>query len=215
MPLLGRRNPAPTHKRYQTYKRYLREDFQFRCVYCDIHENEYGGLHHFHVEHFRPYSIPRFLGLKTSYSNLLYACGICNKRKGNDWPSDDPLIDGRGYLDPCEHDYENHFCSAATPAYHVEALSPAAKYMVRRLRLNRRQLLQMRRWREEKKRRYEDTMRELATAISTVRNALQRQGQSSTSEWSDLYTSLVAQRDALELEWNTRWVPELEADDYR
>lgn len=180
-----------------------------------VRDPEYGGLHHFHVEHFRPHSIKRFLGLKTAYTNLLYACGICNKRKGNDWPSDDPLTDGRGYLDPCEHDYEYHFCAAATLAYHVEGLTSVAKYMVHQLRLNRRQLLRIRQWREEKQRRHEDTMHQLETAISSVKNAITRQGQNVSQEWLDMYASLIAERDALKLEWDQRWVPEFEADDYR
>jgi hypothetical protein len=215
MALLVRRNPAPVHTRYQTYKRYLREDFQYRCVYCDIHENEYGGLHHFHVEHFRPHSLPQFALLKTVYGNLLYACGICNKRKGNDWPSDDPINNGRGYLNPCEHDYETHFCPDPAKAHHVQGISDAAKYMALRLRFNRRQLVLMRQRREEKRQRYEQSMLAVNAALDAVDKAIQRHGPGADPAWLDLQASLVAERDVIEAEWTARWTPELEAEDYR
>lgn len=215
MPLLARRDPAPVHRRYTTYKQYLRKDFEYRCAYCDVHENEYGGLHNFHVDHFRPHSVPRFLNLKTSYTNLLYSCGVCNRHKSNDWPSDDPLIDGHGYLDPCEHDYEHHFCPAVAPPYHIAGLSQAANYMIRRLRLNRQQLLRMRQLRAEKRQRYEETLDALNTAIAAVEDALVRQAPETKTEWLGLRASLLAERDIIENEWATRWTPEFEAADYR
>ena len=54
MPKLSRRQIVPLLSAYQAYKQFLREDFQYRCVYCSIHENEYGGPRNVTVEHFRP-----------------------------------------------------------------------------------------------------------------------------------------------------------------
>ena len=102
-----RRIPSRTYKDYKSYKKWIREDFHYRCAYCSIHENQHGGFWHFHVDHHRPKAI--FTHLITEYSNLLYSCDHCNIAKGDMWPSDDPLTDGVGWLDPCEHDLKEHY----------------------------------------------------------------------------------------------------------
>jgi hypothetical protein len=145
MALLKRRTAAPPYANYQRYKPYLREDFAYVCVYCGIHENEAGGPRYFTVEHFRPKS--RFPELRTAYHNLLYACGVCNSYKGNDWPSEQPLDDGVGYLDPCEHDYDIHFACADNCT--VVGKTPVAHYMIKRMHLNRQMMLTIRRQRHE------------------------------------------------------------------
>jgi hypothetical protein len=104
-----RRVNVRSFKDYQIYKSYLREDFNYRCGYCDIHENDWGYYWHFHVDHHRPKSWPEFKHLETVYSNLLYACDQCNNMKLASWPSDDPITDGVGWLDPCEYDLAEHF----------------------------------------------------------------------------------------------------------
>ncbi|SRR6266567_2185339 len=104
-----RRTPEHTYKDYTKYKRWLREDFSYRCAYCFIHENDHGGHWHFQVDHYRPKSKSEFKHLETEYSNLLYSCDHCNNLKWDIWPSDTPLIDGVGWLDPCEHDLSEHY----------------------------------------------------------------------------------------------------------
>jgi HNH endonuclease len=104
-----RRLPEHIYKDYKQYKKWLREDFRYRCAYCFIHENEYGGYWHFHVDHYRPKSREEFKHLATEYSNLLYSCDQCNNLKSDIWPSDNPLEDGVGWLDPCEHDLQGHY----------------------------------------------------------------------------------------------------------
>lgn len=141
MALIQRRKPYPSFTNYQDYKPRLREDFTYACAYCTIHEREWGGLRQFHVEHFRPKSL--FPELKTDYDNLLYACSVCNVFKSNDWPSDDPLQDGVGYLNPCKQDYAEHFRNAAESG-EVEGMTPPANYMVEQLHLNRPYLIRLR-----------------------------------------------------------------------
>ncbi len=104
-----RRILKQTYKNYTRYKRWLREDFEYRCGYCNIHENVYGGYWHFHVDHYKPKSKPEFQHLETVYSNLLYSCDQCNTLKSDIWISDDPIKDGVGWLDPCEHDLNEHY----------------------------------------------------------------------------------------------------------
>lgn len=104
-----RRVPQRNYKDYGDYKKWLREDFVCRCGYCSIHENEHGGHWHFQVDHYKPKGLPEFQHLETEYSNLLYSCDHCNNMKWNIWVSDDPIADGIGWLDPCEHDLDEHY----------------------------------------------------------------------------------------------------------
>ncbi len=104
-----RHKPKKTFKDYTKYKRWLREDFTYRCGYCAIHENQHGGYWHFHVDHYRPKGRPEFHHLETEYSNLLYSCDHCNNLKGFTWPSNQPLVDNVGWLDPCDHDLTQHY----------------------------------------------------------------------------------------------------------
>lgn len=170
MPKLSRRQSVPQFNAYQPYKQYLREDFQYCCVYCAIHENEYGGPRGFTVEHFRPKSI--FAHLVNDYQNLLYGCNVCNPFKGNDWPSDNPLLDGVGYLDPCEHDYDDHF---RLHEFEIEGLTRPAMYMIERLHLNRRQLIKLRQRRWDEERIHLQTVQELHEQLQLVENWWRRQ----------------------------------------
>lgn len=132
MAVWKRRDLKKKYKDYRKYKPFLRKDFSYACVYCTIHEGEFGGFHSFHVEHFRPKS--KFPGLETQYTNLLYACWKCNSFKGEDWPSGNPLKSGKGYLDPCVYDYAKYF----TVDNHgiVTSTTKAARYMIERLHFN-------------------------------------------------------------------------------
>lgn len=77
MAIIVRRENPPQFTDSSKYKRYLRRDFTYRCVYCTIHEREHGGYRSFHVEHFRPKS--KFPLLSTTYTNLMYSCNFCNE----------------------------------------------------------------------------------------------------------------------------------------
>lgn len=166
MALIKRQQPYPCYSDYRRYKPHLRRDFLYCCAYCSIHENEWGGLRHFQVEHFRPKR--RFPQLIVDYENLLYACDVCNCYKGDDWPSDDPLTHGVGYLDPCQHDYEEHFRSDQATGL-IEGLTLPARYMAERLHLNRQHLVRVRRKRvreEELHQRFLQRIDELLAIIA-------------------------------------------------
>ena len=140
MALVSRQhNPGP-FRHYQDYKSFLRLDFCHTCVYCSVHEAEHGGFRQFHIEHHRPKH--EFPELELDYLNLLYSCNVCGPYKSNDWPSEDPAVDGRGYLNPCEHDYSEHFELEADGT--IKPLSQVAHYMIERLRLNREQIVGIR-----------------------------------------------------------------------
>lgn len=213
MALRTRRSNVPRHGSYQRYKPYLREDFAYACVYCGLHENEAGGPRFMTVEHYRPKS--RFRALTNEYSNLLYACSVCNGYKSNDWPSDDPLRDGVGYLDPCEADLDEHIGPAAGDG--VAGLTPVGGYMVAQLHLNRAMLRTIRRLRREEEEAhqqfvelFERNLRLLEAELddpelaSRQREALERE-----------LGRLRRQYEQRLAAWAQRWAPRFGMDDYR
>lgn len=81
-----------------SFKPWLRDEFQFRCVYCLERERwSPSGHATFGVDHVRPKSIPENLPIVLDYRNLVYACNRCNSAK-----SDQSL------LDPCDASFAEH-----------------------------------------------------------------------------------------------------------
>ncbi|EAY29202.1 HNH endonuclease [Microscilla marina] len=132
-------NPSRTYsgreyKNYRAYKSALRSDFNKRCGYCDCVDFWHGGENNFHVEHFAPKSL--FPTLQTKYSNLIYSCATCNVAKGNDWVSNDstiPNINGKGYVDPCNPSFVQHFSRIESGA--IIPKSSIGRYMYIKLKL--------------------------------------------------------------------------------
>ncbi|TWT95762.1 HNH endonuclease [Neorhodopirellula pilleata] len=76
--LIGNRAHYPRgYEGYQRYKQWLRDEFQFTCVYCLHRETwDHAGHRSFSVEHKEPQSKN---GENThDYMNLVYACVFCN-----------------------------------------------------------------------------------------------------------------------------------------
>lgn len=215
MALLYRREPHPQHKKYKDYKCYLREDFVYRCVYCTIHENEFGGPRSYHVEHFRPKGVERFAHLITDYGNLLYACQVCNPFKGDAWPSDNPIEDGKGFIDPCEYDYDEHFRLA--DGDELVGLSGVGRYMVERLHLNRMQLIKLRRKRQGDEVAQQEALALIDETLDLVGLAL-----SNSNISLEQRNKLEGKRVALQMQrathiarWAKRGEPLYDLDDYR
>ena len=133
----------PKSGSYGDWKPQLAQEAQYQCVYCCIHESNFGGFRNFHVEHYRPKS--KFPTLENAYNNLFYSCAICNAFKGNDWPVD--MADGdfsqAGYPDPSQVDYSwilkvDYFSGFVTS----DIIS--GKYVIERLYLNRPHLIGLR-----------------------------------------------------------------------
>lgn len=137
-------NRPDTVSKYGDYKPFLRDEAKKRCVYCAIHDNSLGGIDHFHVEHYKPKSIPRFKSLEKDFTNLFYVCPICNRFKSNDWPND-PQSDftNISYIDPGTTDYNEVFTILDNGK--VTGKYVASKYMVEKIYLNRPQLINERR----------------------------------------------------------------------
>jgi len=126
--------PAPTAGGYRQWKPELAVEGLHQCVYCAIPEARFGGIHNFHVEHFRPQS--RFPALESVWGNLFYSCGLCNIFKGDDWPDE---AGDSAYVDPSLTDYSSLI------AFNDEGFAvpqnQRAAYTIERLYLNRPQLL--------------------------------------------------------------------------
>ncbi|MBA4252155.1 MAG: HNH endonuclease [Legionella sp.] len=126
---------------YSDWKELLSIEAEHLCVYCSIHESSMGGVRNFHVEHFRPKS--KFENLVNIFSNLFYACPICNVFKSNDWPHEP---DGDNYLrvicypDPSIVNYADIFEVNLNTGL-IEGKYTSAKYIQNKLYLNRPQLI--------------------------------------------------------------------------
>lgn len=66
---------------YSPFRPWLRDEFQFRCVFCLRREQWDVMLSAFHLDHFIPQSVDA--GLRCDYENLLYVCSACNQKKGD------------------------------------------------------------------------------------------------------------------------------------
>ncbi len=135
--MLRRESPQRTCDReyanYNSYKDYLRNDFNRRCGYCDITDIILGGKKTFQIDHFAP---KKFEELVTNYSNLVYSCPSCNRAKWDDWPMETstPSHDNsQGYVDPCDDDYEAHL--ERDEYGRIIAKTDVGNYMRRNLKL--------------------------------------------------------------------------------
>lgn len=128
---------------YSDWKVQIADECFKQCVYCSIHENHWGGIDHFHIDHFRPKSIAAFSHLINDICNLFYACPICNRFKKDDWPAN-PDLAIPSYPDPSITNYSTIFTFSIT-TFQISGNNPSANYVIHRLYLNRPQLVYERR----------------------------------------------------------------------
>jgi hypothetical protein len=129
---------------YTDWKEQIAKECFFQCIYCSINEAQFGGIDHYHIEHYKPKSIERFKDLENDICNLFYSCPICNRFKSNDWPNDADDLDTICYPDPSEYNYSELF-DISNDDYKVNGKYTSTRYMTERLYLNRPQLLYERR----------------------------------------------------------------------
>ncbi len=128
-----RRHGPTGYKDYNSYRDWLRDEFQFRCVYCLHREQwDHGGVR-FHIDHFVP--VAANPEKDCEYSNLLYACARCNEAKR-------AVL---GLPDPCKIAF--HRCLRILDDGRVEPLNDEGKKLKLVLRLDSDRLVQYRsRW---------------------------------------------------------------------
>ena len=143
-------DPGPVAK-YGDYKPHLQPLFRFRCAYCISHEEVMSGYDAMEVDHFRPRSRPEFEHLKKEWTNLYYACHLCNGNggKSNHWPTTEQHALGLRFIDPCEEDPDDHIRLTLHPKTDelscLRHLTPVGRYTIEKIRLNRKQLVDIRR----------------------------------------------------------------------
>lgn len=92
---------------YKKYVPHLREDFKHICGYCGKPEEV--TTKGFEPDHFVPDRIDS--SRKLDYSNLVYSCFKCNRKKLGKWPTEnkDKPNDGEvGFVDPVLKEYDTH-----------------------------------------------------------------------------------------------------------
>lgn len=125
-------------KFYRDCKQELAVEADHKCVYCCLHENRFGGIRNFHVEHYKPKS--KFKNLINTYSNLFYSCSICNCFKGNDWPCEPTeIFDKPFYPNPLEVNYFDYI-EISEDDGSLNGHNTTIKYLIEKLYLNRPQL---------------------------------------------------------------------------
>lgn len=125
---------------YRDWKEHLSLEGKNQCVYCTINIKSFGGIRNFHVEHYRPKAKNKFPKLENEYSNLFFACSICNCFKSDDWPNEpSTLLDNDAFPDPSKIDYSN-FLECKNHSI-IESKYITGKYIIQKLFLNRPQLI--------------------------------------------------------------------------
>jgi 5-methylcytosine-specific restriction endonuclease McrA len=153
---------------YWQWKDHLSKEGKEQCVYCAININSFGGIRNFHVEHYKPKAQDKFPELEHEYSNLFFACSICNVFKGDDWNGDATVeLNNNTYPDPSKTDYSSFLKSNVL--HFVDSEYPCGKYVIHRLYLNRPQLVL------ERKKFYllqtlKDEMKKLMDTVNKMKN---------------------------------------------
>jgi len=111
----------------------IRRAYRFQCGYCSVQESDVGSA--LEIDHFQPLSS----GGTHEESNLVYACSACNRAKGDFWSL--PNAETR-LLHPKRDALDEHM--RLSPDDHLQPLTPTGAFHIRRLRLNRPQLVALR-----------------------------------------------------------------------
>lgn len=105
--VIKRRSGLEQRSDYHEYLPELREDFKCMCGYCG--KTERVTKNAFEIDHFVPKKYAKFR--ENDYSNLVYSCYVCNRKKSSKWPSEDAkiqFIEERGFIDPATDEYDEH-----------------------------------------------------------------------------------------------------------
>lgn len=124
---ISRQSNVKPLKPYSKHRENLRNDFGRICGYCG--KSELVTKNSFEIDHFIP---QRLAPEKTEdYTNLVYACYECNRKKSGKWPSEDKnvqFIDGKGFVDPASDEYDNNL--VRDDGGNIIGVTDAGKYMV-------------------------------------------------------------------------------------
>jgi HNH endonuclease len=108
----------------------VRHRAQYACEFCGTTEIDAGGM--LTIDHFQP----RAKAGSDTLENLSYACIACNQYKQNYWPRTEtaPIL-----WNPRQESASQHFVEQEDGQ--LTALTPTGIFTIKRLRLNRSQLI--------------------------------------------------------------------------
>lgn len=181
---------------YRKYRQYTRSDFRRVCAYCFRHEDEAGGEEHFVQDHFEPKHRPNVD--PSDYLNLYWSCGACNSRqnKGANWPTPEEQARGEQFCDPCHHDPVGTDYTEQDDG-HLQDLTPAGAFTIRRIRLSeRKDLIKHRIRRRRIRHTFLDRLRGLSDALESWRGNATRSGSMAAIQKCDKLSELVTEYDA-------------------
>jgi len=119
-----RRHGPRGYQDARSYKPWLRDEFDFRCVYCLCRERWFpDGDDSMSVDHVHPSRVAP--AQRSTYENLVYACCQCNASKQ----------DAVGVLDPYEEPFGHHLDVSGDGT--ICGLTPAGVMLIRICRLDR------------------------------------------------------------------------------
>lgn len=132
------RSPVPQLAGYAGYREYLRFDFWYSCAYCSISEAEAQAIG-FEIDHFEPQTVCQ--GNAHAYSNLMWACTVCNGHKSDIWPTAVQFENGYRFVRPDQEDPSDHF---EMMAFRLAPKTAAGEWTLEVLFLNRQLLKRLR-----------------------------------------------------------------------
>ncbi|MEY2494891.1 MAG: hypothetical protein QOJ45_1383 [Verrucomicrobiota bacterium] len=117
-----RRKHGPAgYSHYTKYREWLRDEFEFRCVYCLRRETWEMREASWEIDHFWPRAIRPDRALE--YDNLIYACRRCNNCKRS-----------HVFPNPCRHAYDKHLRVDQDGA--IRGVTRHGRRMIRLLKLD-------------------------------------------------------------------------------
>ena len=121
-----RRNNQGYCSDYKKYRQSLQEDFHYECGYCGKIEKV--TRREFEIDHFVPKRLDE--NRVTDYSNLVYACFNCNRKKGAKFPTEDKDVCVKGcigILDPVSEEFDKNI--ERTEEGDIIGITPLGKYI--------------------------------------------------------------------------------------
>lgn len=120
-------------------RRRIRDHFANCCAYCHTAEDLTVAI--FEFEHI----VPRSAGGQTVFGNLCFSCPTCNRYKADRTVANDPDAQEDVALFHPHQDAWSHHFAWDDDATKINALTPTARATIAALRMNRPQLVRVRR----------------------------------------------------------------------
>jgi uncharacterized protein (TIGR02646 family) len=132
------RSTVEPGKKYPEYRQHLRKDFFYSCAYCTITEFEAQSIR-MTIDHYEPRHARS--DLEHEYSNLMYACGVCNERKGDRHPPMEARAAGKRFFRADADLRAEHF---EADGLALKSKTDVGDFTIRLVDLNREALLKLR-----------------------------------------------------------------------